>query len=141
MCNPNRYNSFKSKGTMFIASNDNPAKKIVSKYIKKFGWDVSDVGSLNKSHHLESLAILYGNISMNMNWNTDFIFSLSKSDTKSSTKPLQNSSINKDDPNKSCKESCKNSKNNKNINNFTSYQLIIIILVCILSFIFGSYIN
>jgi predicted dinucleotide-binding enzyme len=47
--------------TMFIAGNDHAAKRTVTEIIESFGWKgaVADVGGIEESRQLESLAILW----------------------------------------------------------------------------------
>jgi len=48
---------------MFIAGNDEDAKKIVSQICHHFGWGVADIGGIEASRHLEPMCmvwVLYG---------------------------------------------------------------------------------
>jgi predicted dinucleotide-binding enzyme len=48
---------------MFIAGNDEDAKKIVSQICSHFGWGVADIGGIEGSRHLEPMCmvwVLYG---------------------------------------------------------------------------------
>jgi 8-hydroxy-5-deazaflavin:NADPH oxidoreductase len=44
---------------MFIAGNDAGAKETVTGILKDFGWDVIDIGGIESSRYLESLAMIW----------------------------------------------------------------------------------
>ena len=46
-------------GTMFLAGNDQNAKKIVSDIAKAWNWDVVDMGSIEEAYLLESIAMAW----------------------------------------------------------------------------------
>ena len=45
--------------TMFICGNDDGAKNQVAMILEKFGWETIDVGGIEESRLLESLAMLW----------------------------------------------------------------------------------
>ena len=44
---------------MFIAGNDAAAKQVVSQILNEFGWEVIDLGGIDASRYLESLAMVW----------------------------------------------------------------------------------
>jgi predicted dinucleotide-binding enzyme len=44
---------------MFLAGNDNDAKKIVSQVCEAFGWGVIDIGGIDGSRHLEPMCMVW----------------------------------------------------------------------------------
>jgi hypothetical protein len=44
---------------MFIADNNDDAKKKVSVILKDFGWDVVDVGGVESSRYLEAMCMVW----------------------------------------------------------------------------------
>jgi predicted dinucleotide-binding enzyme len=59
MVNP----SFQTKPDMFIAGNDDEAKRIVAQVCEAFGWGVADIGTIEGSRYLEAMCmawVLYG---------------------------------------------------------------------------------
>ncbi|MBN2616240.1 MAG: NAD(P)-binding domain-containing protein [Bacteroidales bacterium] len=51
--------SFESKPTMFICGNNENAKKEVGHIVELFGWEVSDMGSVEAARAIEPLCILW----------------------------------------------------------------------------------
>jgi hypothetical protein len=45
--------------TMFIAGNDDEAKKQVAKLLEEFGWETLDSGGIESSRYLEGLCLLW----------------------------------------------------------------------------------
>jgi hypothetical protein len=45
--------------TMFICGNDDPAKKAVTEFLTVFDWETVDLGGIEASRLLESLAMLW----------------------------------------------------------------------------------
>ncbi len=45
--------------TMFIAGNDEGAKKIVSQVCEAFGWEALDIGGIEGSRHLEPMCLVW----------------------------------------------------------------------------------
>lgn len=65
--------SLSESGTVFIAGNDDVAKKTVSTIISKFGWNFYDAGKIESSRALESMGQLYVAQGILYNaWNTTF---------------------------------------------------------------------
>lgn len=61
------------KATHFIAGNSDWAKAEATKLIEEFGWDVIDLGGIEQSFFLESLASLWVNYALKSNnWNMAF---------------------------------------------------------------------
>lgn len=44
---------------MFICGNDDGAKKIVATILNEFGWEVNDLGGIERSRYLEPLAMVW----------------------------------------------------------------------------------
>ena len=47
------------KPTMFICGNDDEARKVVTKVLDQFGWDVQDLGKAEAARAIEPLCILW----------------------------------------------------------------------------------
>jgi predicted dinucleotide-binding enzyme len=47
------------KPTMFICGNDDEARKVVTKILEDFGWDVQDLGKAEAARAIEPLCILW----------------------------------------------------------------------------------
>ena len=47
------------KPTMFICGNDDEARKVVTKILDQFGWDVQDLGKAEAARAIEPLCILW----------------------------------------------------------------------------------
>lgn len=45
--------------TMFICGNDTDAKKLVTQLCVHFGWEVSDLGGIESSRHLEPMCLVW----------------------------------------------------------------------------------
>lgn len=59
--------------TMFVCGDHADAKDEVRKILERWGWDVSDVGPLSMSHHLESMCIVWvAHGAATGNWNNAF---------------------------------------------------------------------
>lgn len=59
--------------TMFICGNDDAAKKTVSDILKKFGWEIADMGAVEAARAIEPLCILWCIPGMiNNQWNHAF---------------------------------------------------------------------
>lgn len=50
---------FKSKPSMFICGNNEDAKKVVSQIIDQFGWETTDMGSVEAARAIEPLCMLW----------------------------------------------------------------------------------
>jgi predicted dinucleotide-binding enzyme len=58
---------------MFIAGNDDAAKKTVTAILKDFGWGVIDVGGIEASRYLEAMCMVWVLSAMRTgNWNQAF---------------------------------------------------------------------
>jgi predicted dinucleotide-binding enzyme len=58
---------------MFIAGNNDDAKKTVSGILKEFGWEVVDVGGIEASRYLEAMCMVWVLSAMRSNnWNQAF---------------------------------------------------------------------
>jgi 8-hydroxy-5-deazaflavin:NADPH oxidoreductase len=45
--------------TMFVAGNDDAAKRTVQQILKDFGWDVADLGGIESSRYLEPMCLAW----------------------------------------------------------------------------------
>jgi predicted dinucleotide-binding enzyme len=45
--------------TMFIAGNEDESKRLVSQICEHFGWDISDLGGIESSRHLEPMCMAW----------------------------------------------------------------------------------
>jgi predicted dinucleotide-binding enzyme len=58
---------------MFIAGDNDDAKKIVSDILKEFGWGVVDVGAIEGSRYLEAMCMVWVLSAMRAgSWNQAF---------------------------------------------------------------------
>lgn len=66
------------KPTMFIAGNDEAAKKQVSDILNDFGWEAEDMGGVEAARPIESLSVLWCIPGFTKNQWTDHAFKLLK---------------------------------------------------------------
>ena len=64
MCNPKREEGLPD---LFIAGNEKSAKDLVKSFATAWGWNVIDVGEINESYLLESLALLWIRVAFTSN--------------------------------------------------------------------------
>jgi predicted dinucleotide-binding enzyme len=63
------------RGVMFVAGNDNNAKREVVKLCEEWGWQASDAGSIEASVYLEAMCIVWVRYAMQTGaWNHAFTF-------------------------------------------------------------------
>jgi len=52
---------------MFIASNEDESKRLVSQICEHFGWDISDLGRIESSRYLEPMCLVTTPLSYSRN--------------------------------------------------------------------------
>lgn len=66
MLNPKTYTG--NDPDMFIAGNDQAAKKTVQDFLEGVGWGVVDLGDISKSRLIEPLAMIWITVGFNSGW-------------------------------------------------------------------------
>lgn len=66
------------KASMFICGDDAEAKNIVKSLSDELGFETFDAGPITSARYLESLAMLWINLAVNMGWGPNFVFKVLK---------------------------------------------------------------